>query len=290
MNDSKQLIGSMLQVGGAAKSSACAGRLRAGVRRLFACPASRQGGSAPLERPEVILAAFLVLATFLMAGADYWLGLWMQSFPSHLLGLSRTITDLGEGVQVLVLSGVILIVSIFVPVARLRRRAVVGINAVTAAAAFVFLSVAGGGTTALLLKYAIGRARPEALGAEGYLQFRPFSMDSDFSAFPSGHSATAGAMAVSLALVFPRLRPIIMPAGVLICVSRQLVGAHWSSDTVMGWGLGVAFTFWVAHVFARRGLVFGYDSDGGLRRRDCRSLFGSRWWLSGQGRGKAARL
>lgn len=83
----------------------------------------------------------------------------------------------------------------------------------------------------------------------------------------SGHSATAAAMALSLALVFPRLRALFVTAGVLICVSRQLVGMHWMSDTLTGWAVGAAFTYWLAHAFARRGLMFRYDDFGRLRPR-----------------------
>lgn len=104
----------------------------------------------------------------------------------------------------------------------------------------------------------------ELLQTNGAFYFRPFAFHADFASFPSGHSATAGAMAMSLALVFPRLRPVFMPAGVLICLSRQWVGAHWASDTLMGWGVGVAFAFWLAHAFARRRLLFAYGSDGRL--------------------------
>jgi len=124
--------------------------------------------------------------------------------------------------------------------------------------------VAGGGLLDSLLKNMIGRARPELLQTNGAFYFRPFAFHADFASFPSGHSATAGAMAMSLALVFPRLRPVFMPAGVLICLSRQWVGAHWASDTLMGWGVGIAFTLWLAHAFASRQLLFAYGSDGHL--------------------------
>ena len=71
-------------------------------------------------------------------------------------------------------------------------------------------------------------------------------------------------MAMSLALAFPALRPFVIPLGVLICLSRQMIGAHWVSDTLMGWGLGVAFALWLAHVFAHRKLLFTYNAQGRL--------------------------
>lgn len=242
------------------------GRIRAGFQRLFATPIMPpKAGRAPFEKPWFIVALLALPAAALMAGSDYTLGVWMQSFPEDLLPIAHFVTDLGEGLEVLVSTGLLLLLSALFPVLSLRRRVQAGLNAVTAGAAFIFLSVAGGGLTALLLKYAIGRARPVLLDSEGYLSFQPFAMHSDFASLPSGHSATAAAMALSLALVFPRLRALFVTVGVLICVSRQLVGMHWMSDTLMGWAVGAAFTYWLAHVFARRGLMFRYDDFGRLR-------------------------
>lgn len=246
-------------------------RFGAGWSRLRSAPRYHlQLRPVPLENPAIILMLFLVLSVPLMMGSDYPVGRWMQQFPEELQPFAHTVTDLGEGVQVLVASGALLLLGLLAPVALWRRRVAVGVSALTAGAAFVFLSVAGGGLAALMLKYAIGRARPSLLDTHGNLHFQPFAMHSDFSAFPSGHSATAAAMAVSLALVFPRLRALFLATGVLICASRQFVGMHWMSDTLMGWAVGAAFTFWMAHVFARRGLMFTYDALGRLTPRRSR--------------------
>lgn len=263
-------------------------RIATGFARLFAPPVLPDTEHrAPLERPLVVLSIFFLLSLLLMWGSDYPLGLWMKEFPEELRPVARWVTDLGEGVEILVATGVLLILSLFIPSTRLRKRVVVGANAITAAAAFIFLAVAGGGLTASLVKNMIGRARPKLLDTHGYFHFEPFSFDSDFAAFPSGHSATAGAMAMSLALVFPRLRSLFIPIGVLICLSRQLVGAHWPSDTLMGWAVGVAFTLWLAHVFARRRLMFVYDGDGCLRRKEGRRVMNGLWGALWHKRGLA---
>lgn len=54
----------------------------------------------------------------------------------------------------------------------------------------------------------------------------------------------------------PALGPFAIALGVSICLSRQMIGAHWTSDTMTGWAIGVAFAFLLAHQFARRQLVF----------------------------------
>lgn len=239
-----------------------------GWNRLVA-PASVTPPSlrAPLERPLVILALLFALSVWTIVNIDRPIAIWMRAFPEELSALANHITRLGAGVEVLVGSGALLILLAFLPRARLRRRIVVGANAVVAAAAFIFLSVAGGGLAALITKYSIGRARPGVSQGEYPLDFQVFALNPDYAAFPSGHATTAGAMAMALALVFPRFRSIFISIGILISLSRQLVGVHWPSDTVMGWAVGVGFTLWLAHVFARRRLLFVYSADGTLRPR-----------------------
>ena len=215
----------------------------------------------------IVVAILAVLSFWTMNTVDRPLAIWMRGFPEDLSTLAHTITRFGEGVEVLLVSGLILISLALVPVTRWRRRRMVGANAFAAGAAFIFLSVAGGGLLALISKYIIGRSRPDVTAGENPLYMQPFVFHSDYAAFPSGHAATAGAMAMALALVFPYLRSVLIPLGVLIALSRQMVGVHWPSDTLMGWAVGVGFTLWLAHIFARRRLLFAYASDGTLARR-----------------------
>ncbi len=240
-------------------------RMAGGLRCFFSTPATKPPANrAFLERPIVIIAIFLALSLLVMWTADYPLGIWMKSFPAQLRGMAKWISSLGTGLLVLSFSGALLIFAILAPAHKLRKSMRTGADLIAMAAAFIFLAVAGGGIVDSLAKNIIGRARPELLETNGAFSFRPFAFHADFASFPSGHSATAGAMAMSLALVFPRLRPLFIPVGVLICLSRQWVGAHWASDTLMGWGVGVAFALWLAHAFARRRLLFSYDSNGRL--------------------------
>lgn len=246
-------------------SSRARKRLRAGYRRFFAGDVRVSPSRiALLERPSFILAFFLLVSLVTMAKADLALGLWMQSVPKDLHGTIEWLSALGTGQFLLLVTGVILLSRILMPLGGLCRSAIIQMNAATAITAFIFLSVAGAGISSALAKNVIGRARPELLAIDGPFYFRPLTFNSEFAAFPSGHSATAGAMAMSLALAFPALRPFVIALGVAICLSRQMIGAHWASDTIMGWAIGAAFTFWLAHQFARRQLVFKYGSDGRL--------------------------
>ena len=110
-------------------------RIATGFARLFAPPVLPDTEHrAPLERPLVVLSIFFLLSLLLMWGSDYPLGLWMKEFPEELRPVARWVTDLGEGVEILVATGVLLILSLFIPSTRLRKRVVMGANAITAGA------------------------------------------------------------------------------------------------------------------------------------------------------------
>ncbi len=57
--------------------------------------------------------------------------------------------------------------------------------------------------------------------------------------FPSGHSATATALASTLAFAYPWILPMVVPAAVLVAASRVTLGAHHLTDVLAGAALGV---------------------------------------------------
>jgi membrane-associated phospholipid phosphatase len=133
-------------------------------------------------------------------------------------------------------------------------------------AGFLLASFAGSALLVLPLKHAIGRARPSLFDHDGYPYFKSFAFEDQFLSFPSAHAAMAGSLACSLGLLFPRLRALSITMGLAIPVTRLFVGAHWASDTIVGWAIGTSFSLWLAHRVAQHGLLFGYDDNGLLRR------------------------
>jgi undecaprenyl-diphosphatase len=130
------------------------------------------------------------------------------------------------------------------------------------AAGAIFVTVAVSGLMAAVLKNVIGRARPNV--GEGAYSVRSFAFDSSLAAFPSGHAATGAAIAVVFGLLMPRYRWALMWIGALVCASRVLLGAHWVSDVVAGWTVGMAVTLALSAAAARRGFAFRFDRRGRL--------------------------
>jgi membrane-associated phospholipid phosphatase len=108
------------------------------------------------------------------------------------------------------------------------RRSRVG-YAAAEAGAMAFLATTG-------LKYAVGRARPDA--GLGSRDFQPFSADTNHQAFPSRHAAVAWAVATPFAREYGA--DWLYGAAALTTLARVGSREHWVSDSVAGSLLGYA--------------------------------------------------
>jgi membrane-associated phospholipid phosphatase len=95
------------------------------------------------------------------------------------------------------------------------------------------------------LKWCVGRIRPyHGVPPVPPFQLHPFRfglVDSEASfSFPSGDATLAFAMAVSLSMVLPRLRPLWWTLAIIVALERIAANAHYPSDVVAGAALGTA--------------------------------------------------
>lgn len=105
------------------------------------------------------------------------------------------------------------------------------------------VAVSAGIALFLILKRVCGRRRP----SERHYCWASLLPPDQF-AFPSGHTLTAFAVAVSLGRAYPRLSPWLLLCAVSIGVSRVLLGMHFLSDVFAGAVLGAALGFSAAHL------------------------------------------
>jgi membrane-associated phospholipid phosphatase len=220
-----------------------------------------------LKRPS-LLSLFLALpfrdraivAGSLIAACAFFLDPAMlglaRSLDPNARALFRFITDLGKSGWILILAGSAFVCCIALGFRARHRRLKLGRIYVGQAAAFIFVSVAGTGLAASLIKNVIGRARPKLFDAVGSFHFQPFSFHSDFASFPSGHATTIFALATALALLWPRAAIALYTAAVWVALSRVLVGAHYLSDVIAGGALGTLGTLFVRDRFASHRLLF----------------------------------
>lgn len=96
-------------------------------------------------------------------------------------------------------------------------------------------AVAGSWILAEASKYLFNRARPHASD----MGIAPLVKTPSSSSFPSGHSATAAAGAVSLSAAYPVLAPAFAAVGLITMFSRIYLGVHYPSDVLAGGAIGV---------------------------------------------------
>lgn len=132
--------------------------------------------------------------------------------------ISAVVTELGNGLSALAICGLIS--------SKDPETAYLGANA-----------VAYSGIACLTLKVAFGRARPWM--GEGPYAFKGLQINDSNNSMPSGHSATAFALATVLARQYPEYKRLFYACASLIALSRVYVHAHWPSDVLVGAALGV---------------------------------------------------
>lgn len=67
----------------------------------------------------------------------------------------------------------------------------------------------------------------------------------DKFSFPSGHSTTAFAVALSLGSFYPEIMPVLLVLAANVAISRVVVGMHFLSDVLVGSGMA-ALLGWAA--------------------------------------------
>jgi undecaprenyl-diphosphatase len=125
-------------------------------------------------------------------------------------------------------------------------------------AGFVLATILTSGVAVNILKWGLGRARPNIAAADGAFTFAPIATSAGWASFPSGHAATTVALAVGLGFLMPRLRLGFLALALWVAASRAILGAHWASDVLAGVVLGAATAYALRRWYARRGLVFAW--------------------------------
>jgi undecaprenyl-diphosphatase len=108
-----------------------------------------------------------------------------------------------------------------------------------AAVVAALLAAAMGIVVFRVLKRAVGRKRPCVHEPHCWATFLP----PDQFSFPSGHSITAFAVAVSLGYFYPPLLAGLLFCAASVAASRILLGLHFLSDVLAGSALGVALGY-----------------------------------------------
>lgn len=89
-----------------------------------------------------------------------------------------------------------------------------------------------------ILKSAFNQVRPDRLTVRGHRRGIPFSGRAR-DAFPSGHAVHMGALASAASLLPPARRRLVRTIATALSLTRIALLAHWASDVVAGFTLGI---------------------------------------------------
>ena len=106
------------------------------------------------------------------------------------------------------------------------------------------LAAGSGVTVFLTVKKATGRRRPCAFEPHCWATLLP----PDQFSFPSGHTITAFAVALSLSRFYPDLAVGLLFCAISIGVSRVLLGMHFLSDVLAGAAIGAVLAYTAAWI------------------------------------------
>jgi undecaprenyl-diphosphatase len=108
-----------------------------------------------------------------------------------------------------------------------------------------WVAIAGSWLVAEGSKYLFNRTRPFLRNTE----IAPLIRTPSSSSFPSGHSATAAAGALTLATIYPTFAPLFLAGGVLVALSRIYLGVHYPLDVLAGLLIGTVVSAALILVF-----------------------------------------
>lgn len=232
----------------------------------------------PADYPDIRwgkwLFVCLALAALCLVLVDPVTGRRQDNWPVAFAFVADTFTKLGLGIWYIVPPLVWLAFASLFDWRRLSRRALMMFYNWTCMAYFLLSAAGFSGLTVLLLKNIVGRARPLYFETMGVFAFHPMLFDSRFASFPSGHATEIGAVAAILLLLLPRWKYVVLPLAVWVASTRIFVGAHYPSDTVVGFGLGFGCAVAMSVIFARLGFIFIQQPAGlPVRKKTFRLLW-----------------
>jgi lipid A 4'-phosphatase len=188
--------------------------------------------SPGLKRFAVVTLATIPLFALSYAVIDRPLAQALQNIDPAIRAVFAVVTKFGEGVFYLVPSGLVALWALWT-----HRRALLH------RAGFVFAAVAIPGLIADVAKPVFGRARPQMLFREDVFGFTWHGARANYWSFPSGHTITITALALSLTAVYPRLWPLYAAVALLVASSRVIIDAHYLSDVIAGAYIGLT-AYW----------------------------------------------
>ena len=169
---------------------------------------------------------------------DHPLILWFEQHRAPILPIFTELSRLGHGTFWFVLAGVILLLGLGAKYAKLPFK--INAKRFVEVGGFALAALVITGLITRLAKWGIGRWRPRYLFENGVYDFTPFALEAYKTAsLPSGHSQVIASVCTIIALLRPKLAPLLIPLALLVATSRIVLLQHFLADIIAGLWLGV---------------------------------------------------
>ena len=207
---------------------------------------------------EITVFIILVISIFLTNNIDSWV---YKFFSKKNYGVSANyletffvnITELGNSLWYFLILFFLFLISFFA-----KKINLISIKNQSYLKNFSIFSIAyllATGVVTQVLKHLIGRVRPNHINLDEIIFFNFFTTNSAFHSFPSGHTSTIIAVVLVLCLALPSLKIFIFISGLVIAISRVVVGAHYFTDVIGGTLIAIIvyklFIFFYSKVFPK---------------------------------------
>jgi membrane-associated phospholipid phosphatase len=176
---------------------------------------------------------------------DHWLAELVSQF--HRSSVVQTLRLLPDRVQLSLLFtlGMMLL---------LAYRVASGDRARTDRGMFILGCGVVAGFVAAKLKLIFGRSPPDVLLSDGDYGFHFFNGGVGFDSFPSGHAAMAAGIGGAVSIIWPTHRRVFIGLAVIVAASRFIIGAHYLSDALLGFAVGLVTVVLLRFIFSQCGI------------------------------------
>jgi membrane-associated phospholipid phosphatase len=203
-------------------------------------------------RRELIIALDLIAACVIaQLLLDRWLAVLLREFRQSSMALVLSFVPNRVQLSILFTFGMLLL---------MLYRAITGDRFLADRGMFVLGSGAVAGFAAHILKIVFGRVPPDTLPFDGTYEFHFFYGGSGFDSFPSSHAAMAAGVAAAASALWPAYRVIFIVLAALVAASRFLIGAHYLSDVLVGFAVGLVTFVLVRTIFHLYGIQLAQKS------------------------------
>jgi membrane-associated phospholipid phosphatase len=210
-----------------------------------------------IARTWLVAAAITVTLTLILTVMflDGPIAYAVAAWPPSLTGKVATVTGFAGGSYLLLIAFGVTLLS-FIAFLAMSGRMRDLLREISLGGGFIIVATITALACASILKVLIGRARPELLMINGPHAFFPLTTARSLTSFPSGEASMALAFFGACALMARQrlgrwgAMCLLLP-GILVAVSRPIIGAHYVSDVLAAAVLVALVLFWLNGIWER---------------------------------------